>query len=67
MKIYAIWNTNSMEFLKLGVNGGGKEGYRLLRGMPTFFTRREQAESVIESFGSVSRYYEIREFEEVPA
>lgn len=65
MRIYAIWNTNSMEFLKWGVNGGGKEGYCLLRGMPMFFTRREQAESVIESFGSVSRYYEVREFEEV--
>ena len=65
MRIYAIWNTNSMEFLKWGVNCEGNEGYCMLRGMPMFFTRREQAESVIESFGSVSRYYEVREFEEV--
>lgn len=49
MRIYAIWNVNSMESL------------------PTFFARREQAESVIESFGSVSIYYEVREFEEVRA
>ena len=67
MRIYAIWNANCMEFLKWGVNGGGEEGYCLLRGMPMFFTIREQAERVIESFGSASIYYEVREFEEVPA
>ena len=66
MRIYAIWNRHGRTFVKWGVNGGGAEGYCILRGKPMFFTSPVLVESAVRSFGNPADY-EIRVFEEVQA
>jgi len=64
MRIYAIYHVLEQTFIKWGVNGGGKEGYCLLRGKPCFFKTLALAQSAVQSFDNPDNY-EICVFEEV--